>query len=482
MPQENTASGSRYPYTAHNMETALRPDAVQSHGFRPLAIVGIAAALAVLALGIGGCRWAASKARTAPKTRVPSKVPKALKLPGGVTYQTLAEFGGLSSDLVNHPPDSPTGGITLGPDGNLYGTLKDGGKNRGGALYRFDPKTNAVTILTEFGSDGGDADKVIFGSDGVLYGTINGQERQNKGCVYRYDIKTGAYKILVKFGSAGTSGGASGMYPVDGVTMGRDGKLYGVTAEGGSGMADNNYSHGGGTLYQVDAQTGACTTLVNFRTRDVIGSRPSGSVVQGSDGHLYGVTAFGGKGEYGTLFRYDLASRVYTTLFEFNTPIADGQRDALRLEGYTPSGLIFDDSNILYGVTSGGGPYGGGALYRFDVGTRTLTPLVQFNGKAAGGKQPDGRISWDKAGWLYGTTFEGGAGITELYSTAGTLFRYNVRANKFQTLVNFHTREIPAQGPTAGVAIAADGTLYGTVMMGGQWIGGVLYRVSLPPQ
>lgn len=477
MPQENTSNDLCASRAARITGIALHPVAVQSHISRPM-VVGGAAALALLALGISGCMRTAANARPMQKPPATSKAPAESGPPGDSGYKTLVDFGGQSSSLENFPPNNPLGGVTPGPDGNLYGTLKDGGKERGGALYRFDPKTNAVTILTEFEKNGGDPDKVIFGGDGLLYGTINGMERRNKGCVYRYDIKTGAFKILVKFGGADTA--ARGLYPVGSVMMSKNGRLYGVTSEGGTGKADNNYSHGGGTLYQVDAQSGVCTTLVNFGAAGVAGSRPNGDVTQGSDGRLYGTTAFGGRGEYGTLYRYDPASRVYATLFEFNDPDAARQKGVAFLAGCTPRGVIFDNDNNLYGVSSAGGTYGGGVLYRFNLRARTLTPLVQLGGKAAGGKQPDGRLCWGKAGWLYGTTFEGGAGMSEMYSTAGTLFRYNVRANEFHTLVNFHTPKAPPQGPVAGVAIAADGALYGTTMSGGKWGGGVLYRVTPP--
>ena len=60
-----------------------------------------------------------------------------------------------------------------------------------------------------------------------------------------------------------------------------NGKLYGMTREGGS--------NGAGTIFSYDPATSAYTQLKDFD--DTNGANPYGSLVQASDGKLYGMTS-----------------------------------------------------------------------------------------------------------------------------------------------------------------------------------------------
>ena len=424
--------------------------------FPRLLIIGGGAALALIALRFAGCGRSSAK------------------LPGGSAYTTMLRFSAINITPWNPPLNTPSG-VIPGPDGNLYGLLGEGGREGGGGLYRFDPGINTYTTITQFGKDHGSSTPV-FGKDGFLYGLISGDRKANKAGLYRCDIKTGQYKILAAYDSAEISG----ISLVDSVLMGSDGSLYGVTRDGGTGKVEYGHDHGG-TLFRVDPQAGTWTTLVNFGMDTTGNTMPDGALTQGRDGSLYGVTAFGGKGPYGTLYRYDPVKHTFATMINFMSADPPGSKPGEPSVGDSPCGeLLPDNDGNLYGVTRHGGPSGFGALYRYNCATRAITALVQFGSATAVGQQPDGRLTWGRDGWLYGTTYDGGPGKVELYSTNGTLFRYNVRAKEYQTLVNFHTQEVPIEGPSGGVVMVADGTLWGAVTFGGTLMGGVLYRVTLP--
>jgi uncharacterized repeat protein (TIGR03803 family) len=58
---------------------------------------------------------------------------------------TLASFPDVGGQVSSEPWALPT----LGPDGNLYGTIEIGGSQRGGLLYRVTP-TGELTVLVDF--------------------------------------------------------------------------------------------------------------------------------------------------------------------------------------------------------------------------------------------------------------------------------------------------------------------------------------------
>ena len=83
------------------------------------------------------------------------------------------------------------------------------------------------------------------------------------------------------------------------------------------------------------------TTLVNFTGTN--GSNPSGSLVQGKDGNLYGTTTGGGVYGGGSIFKATLAG-VVTTLHSFI-----GTE-----EGVSPHGLMQGTDGNFYGTAGGG--------------------------------------------------------------------------------------------------------------------------------
>ena len=139
-------------------------------------------------------------------------------------------------------PAQPYDGVTLGYDGNLYGTTEKGGTYNDGVLFRL-ATNGVVTTLYSFtgGSDGANPYAgLTLGADGYFYGTCYGGGKGASvgfGTVYKATtngIVTGIYSF---------AGGTGGEYPQGGVVLGPDGFLYGTTYQGGSG----NY----GTVFQL---------------------------------------------------------------------------------------------------------------------------------------------------------------------------------------------------------------------------------------
>jgi hypothetical protein len=199
------------------------------------------------------------------------------------------------------------------------------------------------------------------------------------------------------------------------------------------------------------------------------GKSPNG-VAEGSDGSLYGTTAFGGNtsctnGELplgcGTLFQLTPvtgAAWTKTTLVEFTGP--DG--------AYPSSNVVFGSNGDLYGTTAGGGN-GGGTVFQFAPpgsagGTWTETLLYSLPGSLTAPEQPNGPLLIGP-GAIYGTAYSDGYSCCYT-ATGGTVFQLEPPSTPGgdwteNTIVDFEKTTSVGGGPSAGL-VALGGALFGT--------------------
>ncbi len=126
----------------------------------------------------------------------------------------------------------PYAGLTLTPDGNFLGTTYEGGAYGFGTVFQISP-AGAVTVVYSFtgGSDGSHpAAGLIQGSDGNFYGTTAYGGAYDDGTVFRL-APDGALVSLAQFD------GYDGANPQAALTLGADGNLYGTTENGGADSA-----------------------------------------------------------------------------------------------------------------------------------------------------------------------------------------------------------------------------------------------------
>src|SRR6266852_4696746 len=98
--------------------------------------------------------------------------------------------------------------------------------------------------------------------------------------------------------------GSNPKNPQAGLVQANDGNFYGTTALGGTNGEN-------GTVFGI-TPNGVFGSLFSFNGTN--GSRPAASLVQASDGNLYGTTQFGGASGNGTVFRIT-PSGTFTSLF-----------------------------------------------------------------------------------------------------------------------------------------------------------------------
>ena len=209
---------------------------------------------------------------------------------------TLVSFSGTDGS-------SPWASLTFGPDGNLYGTTQSGGTGWPGGfgtVFELNPTTQALTTLVNFnGANGSDAPAALtLGSDGNFYGTTFIGGAHGYGTLFELNPTTHQLTTLASFDSANT-----GAAPDATVYRDASGNLFGTAMSGGA--------FGQGTIFEYNAQTQALTTLVNFNLAN--GGSPLSTLIADVNGNLYGTTQQGGSFSAGTVFELSGLSHSLST-------------------------------------------------------------------------------------------------------------------------------------------------------------------------
>jgi len=329
----------------------------------------------------------------------------AFKITTAGTLTTIYNF----CALAQCPDGSvPRGGLTLGTDGNLYGSTQNGGKIGGGTVFRLTP-AGVLTTMWSFGTLPGDADggapnyAPFQGQDGNFYGSSNEIYAGDGGLIYKV-TSAGKFTVLGDFNF--TNGWVPNL-----PTQGTDGNFYGTT-QIGQIKGTSCGLHGCGVVYKM-SPGGALSVLHNFSgyvsATVYDGSIPYGALVQGNDGYFYGVTNTGGQFNQGTIFKISASGKSYIILhsFENDFTIAAGDNPFI--------GLTMGSDGNFYG-TAKAGKYGAGVIYQITP-AGVYTPLYNF---CAVSHCPDGfnpatMMTQHTNGKFYGNTVGNSLGGSYFY-------------------------------------------------------------------
>jgi uncharacterized repeat protein (TIGR03803 family) len=346
-------------------------------------------------------------------------------------FTTLVSFHGTNGS-------KPKAALTQGTDGDFYGTTLQGGTNDAGTVFKMTPG-GAVTVLYSF-------DGEIFLSpytalaqsgDGAFYGAA----ADVYGSIFRI-TPDGLFTNLYTF-----TGGIDGYKPVDSLTFGTDGNLYGMVNEGGA------YDHG--AVFRMSPD-GSLTNLYSF-SGGLDGWNLAGPLVQGGDRALYGITQSSGTNIGGvefingaTAFRLTREG-VFAQVCDFGV-------------GNPPwGGLLYSSDGNFYGTTHGAGfgpieqgpSRANGTLFLLTP-NGSLSTLLELDGFNDGAR-PETPLLEGPDGSIYGTTSIGGPG------GHGTIFKLT-----FTTAPQITTQ--PAnQKAVTGANVSFSVAVFGARPLSYQW-------------
>ncbi|MGH9498568.1 MAG: choice-of-anchor tandem repeat GloVer-containing protein [Terriglobales bacterium] len=284
------------------------------------------------------------------------------------------------------------GNLIVDAAGNLLGATEEGGIYGGkcglfgcGVVFKVDPSGNETVLYQFQGAPNGRSPQgpLAVDASGNLYGMTLGGGQSGLGTVFKLD-PSGNETILYSF----TFSSGDVFEPYSGFVRDRSGNIYGCTYGGGD--------TGLGGIFKIDP-AGNESVLHSFGDGED-GITPCSNLTLDAKGNLYGMTNAGGTNFEGIVFKITPAGKE-TVLYNLGANSEDAQSPWF-------SGVVLDPSGVLYGVTTAGGAFGLGAVFKLDSAGHESV-IHSFNG--ADGKVPYGTLTRDPQGNLYGTTSQGGA-------------------------------------------------------------------------
>lgn len=302
--------------------------------------------------------------------------------PDGTTFTTLLRFSG-REDGQNRGA-APLASLVLDKNKQyFYGTTSSGGKYGYGTAFKFSDDGTTVPSITTLVDFSGDRDpnpsddhsvkgsasmaSLVQDSDGNFYGTTSTGGTEGKGTVFKMTAD-GEATTLVDFNeTTDLNDPKRGSTPMAGLVLSEgDAYIYGTTFGGGTNRK--------GTVFKIKPDGTAMRTLVDFTGYDSDpletqrGSGPTANLLL-NDGTIYGTTSEGGFFDKGTIFKLTLhPSPQLSTLLDFT---GDGNMN----RGSAPAaGLVMDQNgDSLYGTTKHGGNSEKGTVFKFSLGTDTIS-------------------------------------------------------------------------------------------------------------
>jgi uncharacterized repeat protein (TIGR03803 family) len=394
-----------------------------------------------------------------------------MSIPAASQELILHNFGNNSVSGI-----APDDQLVFDSAGNLYGTTSGGGVDGVGTVFELTPVPGGGWIekgLHSFAKNNADGQfpgggPLIFDPSSNLYGTTENGGADDVGTVFELSPPVPpstdwTEKVIYSF----SNNGIDGQDPVVGLVRDSAGNLYGTTLTGGT-----SYS---GTVFELSptADGGWTESLLHtFSAKGTTGDGRDGrsSLTFDSAGNLYGTTDFGGSQDDGTVYELSPSGGgtwTETVLYSFGTYETDGSLPT--------SGVILDSAGNLFGVTAYGGRGQGGIVYELTpsgIGSWSEKLLYAFDYRnKTDGTNPIGNLIFDSTGNIYGTTFSGGS--TTCISGCGMVFELKPTDSGWieRILHNFVDNGVDGYSPAAGVILDLAGNLYGTTPYGGEFGG-----------
>ena len=285
------------------------------------------------------------------------------------------------------------------------------------------------------------------------------------------------------------TGGTDGGAPEAGLIVDGHGNLFG-TASGGGLFGGCLFGLGCGTVFELSPAAGGGWTLTTIYTFQggPDGADPTSTLLLDAAGNLFGET-LGGGGTAATCSAVGCG-----TIFELSPGIHGGWTKSTLHEflggqdGSAPNGgLTLDSAGNLYGTTI----QGGGTCAATTSGCGTVFELVpvalghwkemtlhRFGISSGDGYAPAGGVIFDPKGNLLGTTALGGSTTGGCGVGCGTVFQLTLSAEKWTESILHLFQGADGMNPVAGVIFNLSGSICGTTFQGGASQSGVVFALS----
>jgi uncharacterized repeat protein (TIGR03803 family) len=358
---------------------------------------------------------------------------------------------------------SPYGSLVADTSGNLYGTAENGGAKGFGVVFELSPNGsggwNQTVVHSFVGSDGVlPWSGLVWDSNGNLYGTSSAGGAYGYGTVYEVSPAAGGVWTAQALYSFKGGQDASSLFVDGALSIDKAGNLYGASNAGGA----YNY----GAVFEVSPGANGVWTeriLHSFTGNDDGGYPQNQKLAIDPAGNLYGVAGVGGLYDYGLVYELEPGTNGAWTEKIVHS-FAGGT------DGTLGGSVILDSAGNLYGESS----YAVFELTRGSNGVWTEKQLHRFTG-ASDGAYPEGPLTFDGKGNLYGVTLSGGA-------HRGTVFELSPGADGAWTETILHDfAQSGKDGKTpnyGGLVVDSAGDVYGTTSGGGTAGWGVVYVVK----
>jgi uncharacterized repeat protein (TIGR03803 family) len=357
----------------------------------------------------------------------------------GSAQQVMHSFKGISGAFPYF-----TGLCEAG--GRLYGMASQGGSSNMGVLFVYDTLKGLYTKKMDFTGTNGNSPRgsLVRASNGKLYGMTNQGGANNFGIIFEYDPATDSFTRKHDFD------GSNGRNPFGDLVQASNGRLYGLTYQGGA--------YNEGVIFEFNPANDSFYRRMDFDGTSN-GRNPFGSFIQSTDGLLYAVTYQGGANNYGVLFTYDPVNNTYSKKQDF---------DAVNTGSNPYSRLTEGPNGNLYSMTYLGGSDNLGTIYEYDIANNLIKKKVDFKG-VSNGRNPYGSLALASNGRFYGQTPFGGA------NSAGVIFEFDPATDSFIKRIDVEGN-LQGRSPFGTLVQASNGMMYAMTYLGGINKAGVLFE------